>query len=313
MSAWGGASLNEAGTGGSARLLPNLIVIGGQKCGTTSLHNYLAAHPQIAMSATKELDFFTSWGRRRGLDWYGRHFTEPAPVRGESSPAYTAWPHILGVPEAIAETLDDVRLIYLVRDPVERIVSEYLHAVGRGQESRTLAEVASDPGFEDSPYVAKSRYAMQLERYLRLFDRSRLLVLTQESLSRERLATMRTVFRFLGVNESFVSPRFARRYNKARDWRAGSGLVRRARAALGEQRFERLSERVPRPARRLGDRMLRRPIEVPELPDELHRRLVDLLAPDTARLAGLTGLDLGRWSTATPASAVAPEVAGVNN
>lgn len=279
-------------------MLPNLIVIGGQKCGTTSLHNYLAAHPQIAMSREKELDFFTSWGQRRGLAWYEQHFTQHAPVRGESSPAYAAWPHILGVPEAIHELLPDVRLIYLVRDPVERIVSEYLHAVGHGHERRSLIRVAASPGFEDSPYVAKSRYAVQLARYLELFDSSQLLVLTQEALSEERLTTLRTVFRFLGVDESFVSPRFARRYNKARDWRGGTALAERARDAIGEQRFERLTGRVPRSAQRIGGRMMRRPITTPELPEELRERLVSLLADDTARLTALTGLDLGHWSTA---------------
>ncbi len=279
-------------------MLPNLIVIGGQKCGTTSLHNYLSAHPQIEMSREKELDFFTSWGQRRGLDWYEQHFTRPAPVRGESSPAYTAWPHILGVPEAIHETLDDVRLLYLVRDPLDRIVSEYLHAVGHGHERRELTRIAADPGFDESPYVAKSRYAMQLSRYLELFDASQLLVLTQEALSRDRLGTLRTVFRFLGVDESFVSPRFARRYNKARDRRTGVALAERARVALGDQRFERLTGRVPRSAQRLGDRVMRRPIEAPDLPEELRRRLVSLLADDTIRLEELTGLDLGHWSTA---------------
>ncbi|HEY7631756.1 MAG TPA: sulfotransferase [Thermoleophilaceae bacterium] len=279
-------------------MLPNLIVIGGQKCGTTSLHNYLAAHPQIAMSRDKELDFFTSWGQRRGLAWYEQHFTRDAPVRGESSPAYTAWPHILGVPEAIHETVPDARLIYLVRDPVDRIVSEYLHAVGHGHERRSLIRVAAQPGFEKSPYVAKSRYATQLARYLELFDSSQLLVLTQEALDHERLATLRQIFAFLGVDESFVSPRFARRYNKARDWRGGAALAQRARDALGEQRFERLTGRVPRPAQRIGDRMMRRRIATPELPAELRRRFVSLLADDTARLTALTGLDLSHWSTA---------------
>jgi hypothetical protein len=289
-------------------VLPNLIVIGGQKCGTTSLHNYLSAHPQIAMSRQKELDFFTSWGRRRGLAWYEQHFSRGATVRGESSPAYTAWPHILGVPEAIRETLDDVRLIYLVRDPIERIVSEYLHNLGHGQERRSLQRVVSDPSFEQSPYLAKSRYAMQLGRYLELFDPSQLLVLTQEALSHERLDTLRTVFRFLGVDESFVSPRFARRYNKARDRRAGTALAERARVALGDQRFERLTGRVPRSAQRLGDRVTRRPIQAPDLPGELRDRLVSLLGDDTAHLGALTGLDLDHWST-TRATPAAPTIA----
>jgi hypothetical protein len=281
-------------------VLPNLIIIGGQKCGTTSLHMYLAAHPEISMSTEKELNFFTSWGLRAGLDWYESQFGA-APVRGESSPAYTAWPHHPDVPEAIHRALPDVKLIYLVRDPVDRILSEYLHKAGHGLESRPLEAVVQDDDFEESPYVAKSRYAMQLERYLRLFERSQLLVLTQEELLGDRRGTVRTVFRFLGVDDSFVSPRFLRRYNQARDWRGAEAAERRARALLGDERYERLAADLPRIVTRVSRRALLRPIARPELSAELHDRLVALLADDTARLADITGLDLSHWSTASPA------------
>lgn len=287
-------------------MLPNLIIIGGQKCGTTSLHMYLAAHPQIAMSAEKELNFFTTWGRRAGLDWYESQFRATAPVRGESSPAYTAWPHHPDVPEAIHRVLPDVRLIYLVRDPVERIFSEYLHKAGHGLESRPLEAVVEDDDFEESPYIAQSRYAMQLERYLALFERSQLLVLTQEQLLDDRLGTLRTVFRFLGVDESFVSPRFLRRYNRARDWRGAEAAERRARALLGDERYERFAADIPRVVTRVGRRALLRPIARPKPAAELRDRLVALLAEDTARLADLTALDLSRWSTASQAGAAAP-------
>jgi hypothetical protein len=276
-------------------VLPNLIIIGGQKCGTTSLHNYLAAHPQVAMSERKELDFFTSWGRRRGLGWYEAQFPQPAQVRGESSPAYAAWPHILGVPEAIHETVPQAKLIYLVRDPVERIVSEYLHNVGHGVERRPFAEVVAEPGFAASPYVAKSRYAMQLERYLELFERSQLLVLTQEELSVDRMNTLRRVFRFLGVDESFVSPRFLRRYNRARDRTRADTVARRARGLVGEERFDRLSAHVPRAANRAVDRVFWRPISRPEVGPAMRAALVELVAEDSTSLAELTGLDLSHW------------------
>lgn len=101
---------------------PNLVVIGAAKCGTTSLHEYLNAHPQIAMSREKELDFFVAeknWSR--GLDWYEAQF-EDAPIRGESSVSYAAFPEYQGVPERIVRALPDARVIYLVRDPVERVV-----------------------------------------------------------------------------------------------------------------------------------------------------------------------------------------------
>ena len=108
-------------------MLPNLIVIGAAKCGTTSLHEYLDLHPEVAMSREKELDFFVEekhWGR--GVEWYAAQF-EDAPVRGESSPSYTAYPRYRGVPERIRRVVPDAKLVYLVRDPVERIVSHFVH------------------------------------------------------------------------------------------------------------------------------------------------------------------------------------------
>ena len=81
-----------------AGALPNLIVIGGLKCGTTSLHHYLNLHPQVAMSRPKELNFFVAelnW--ELGADWYASHFDRTAQVRGETSPHYTNLPRFAGV------------------------------------------------------------------------------------------------------------------------------------------------------------------------------------------------------------------------
>jgi hypothetical protein len=265
-------------------MLPNLLIIGGMKCGTTSLHRYLAAHPEIFMSKEKELEFFTSWNQRElGLAWYEQQFPEAAPIRGESSPVYTAWPHVLGVPEAIRATLPEVKLIYVVRDPVARTVSHYLHAFGRGDERRALADVATEPEFAESGYVAQSRYAMQLERYLELFDSSDVLVLQQEALDADRAATLRTAFRFLGVDEEFSSSVFQRRYNVARDERRSRRIGQRLR--------------VPQPVQRGIDRLLSRRIEKPPLPPAVRERLVDLLTPDTQRLVELTDLQPTVWST----------------
>jgi hypothetical protein len=108
--------------------LPSLIVIGAQKCGTSSLHAYLDAHPEIAMSTPKELDFFggpgfANW--ERGVDWYRAQFDPEAPVRGESSPSYTAYPFVVGTPERIHALVPGAKLIYMVRDPIERLLSQW--------------------------------------------------------------------------------------------------------------------------------------------------------------------------------------------
>src|SRR3954451_85173 len=119
--------------------LPNVVVIGGLKCGTTSLHHYLNLHPQIEMSRPKELNFFVAelnWPL--GTEWYASHFSRQAPVGVESSPRYTSRPRFEGVAERIRSVLGEVRLIYVVRGPIDRMLSHYLHNVGGGYEHRAL-------------------------------------------------------------------------------------------------------------------------------------------------------------------------------
>src|SRR6185295_11391072 len=84
--------------------LPNLIIIGGLKCGTTSIHHYLGLHPEIQMSKPKELNLDL------GLDWYASRFDSRFKVRGESSPHYTNLPRFEGVPARIREHCPDARL-----------------------------------------------------------------------------------------------------------------------------------------------------------------------------------------------------------
>src|SRR5687768_8813331 len=102
--------------------LPNLIIIGAMKCGTTSMHGYLRRHRQIEMSGTKELDFFIA-GRNweKGPDWYASQFPGGTAIRGESSPNYTSALIFPGVPERMHSVVPDARLLFMVRDPVDRI------------------------------------------------------------------------------------------------------------------------------------------------------------------------------------------------
>jgi hypothetical protein len=179
--------------------LPNLLVIGAMKAGTTALHDYLGGHPEIFMSRRKELKFFShdlNW--RQGVGWYRSHFEEASGhVRvGESSPYYTRATQFPGVPERIASVLPDVRLIYLVRHPIERIRSAYLHRVSKGKESRSFEEAVD----RDEPYLNDSRYAWQLDHYLKHFDRAQMLIVESERLRDERADTLARILRFLEVD-----------------------------------------------------------------------------------------------------------------
>ena len=194
--------------------LPNLIIIGGLKCGTTSIHHYLGLHPEIQMSKPKELNFFVEeLNLDLGIDWYASRFDGRFKVRGESSPHYTNLPRFDGTAERIhAQLGPDVRLIYMVRDPIKRILSHWVHATGAGYETGDLVAVLSEP---DTSYMNRSKYWMQLQPYLERFDRERIAVITQEELQTEREETMRRAFRFAGVDEGFTSEQFDREWEKS--------------------------------------------------------------------------------------------------
>src|ERR687897_481527 len=193
--------------------MPNLIIIGGLKCGTTSIHHYLGLHPEIQMSKPKELDFFVeemTWDL--GMDWYRGRFDDRFRIRGESSPHYTNLPRFTGVAERIHTFIPNAKLIYMVRDPISRILSHWRHAVGAGYETRPMEEALARP---DQTYVTRSRYWMQLQPYLELFGHERIEVIAQEELQSDREGTMRRAFRFAGVDESFTSEQFDREWEKS--------------------------------------------------------------------------------------------------
>jgi hypothetical protein len=276
--------------------LPNLIVIGGLKCGTTSLHHYLNLHPEIGMSRPKELNFFVAelnWPL--GRDWYASHFRQADAVRGESSPHYTSRPRFDGVAERLAATLAGARLIYMVRDPIDRMLSHYLHNVGGGYEDRALAEALSDPG---TAYVDRGRYFFQLEPYLEQFEAARIELVSREELKRERAATMRRVFGFLGVDEGFRSPQFER------EWETGTAkhtgrfrVMDRAVRLPGLRALDRSFDRLPEGLRWAVERLVHDPdagaASKPVLPADLRARLIELFRPDVERLERWAGRSFG--------------------
>ena len=209
----------EGRPGGLSRLrgsqetrLPNFIVIGAMKSGTTSLFHYLQSHPQVFMSPLKEVDFFAAelnWDR--GLDWYRRQFSGASPdavAIGEASTSYSKYPEYGGVPDRIAATLPDVRLIYVVRNPVDRIRSHYQHRSLIGAEREPIERAV----LEDPRYVDCSRYAFQIRQYLRVFPQEQLLVVSSEDLRRDRERTIRGIYGFLGVDAGFVSDTLNREF-----------------------------------------------------------------------------------------------------
>ncbi len=272
-------------------MLPNFLVIGAAKAGTTSIYHYLRANPQVFMPETKELNFFVGndeWPK--GTSWYERHFDAAgdAVAVGEASPNYSKYPLFPGVPERVAKLLPDVRLVYLVRHPIERFRSGYLDEVRRGRQRNPIeTTLDSNPG-----YLAASKYAMQIEQYLEYFSRDQLLVVTSEDLRRNRAATMRVVHEFLGVDD--VAPAtLTDEFNRTEGKRMLRPLARRLRHLPGARAGARL---VPGVSRWLGTRPL--DPERAEISPAFERQLRDLLRDDVRRLRSYLGEEFDGWGIA---------------
>jgi hypothetical protein len=274
---------------------PNLIVIGAMKAGTTSFHNYLDLHPEIAMTAAKETNFFSNpvyWNR--GVDWYFSQFDARARVRGETSTAYTGYPLIDNVPQRMHDIAGEAKLIYLVRDPIDRLLSQYVHSLSEDVENRSLSEVVTEiRRGRITSYVCHSQYFAQIERYLPHFDRSQLLVLTAEGLKKRRLETLLQVCDFLGVERSFSAQMLEKTWNTA-DERFVKTWWGRMCYPQWLQTHPRIPWRVKSPFYRLA-RLGSRPIPPPRLSEDETETLMQLFRPDVEALRRFTGQSLAEW------------------
>jgi sulfotransferase family protein len=192
--------------------LPNVVVIGAMKCGTSALHRYLDLHPDVAMSEPKELNFFfecdepsrDAWhpgNWHRGPEWYARHWSADSPVRGESSPGYTSPAHTR-VAERMAALIPGAKLVYLVRDPVDRALSQYRHHCADGAEVRPPDEALLDL---TSQYILRGRYFDRLRPFLETFAREQILIVSREELLTKRRASLQLLFGFVGVDDFWSS------------------------------------------------------------------------------------------------------------
>jgi hypothetical protein len=202
---------DETSLGANPRLrlrscpLPTFFLIGAMKAGTTSAYHYLGAHPEIFVPSVKEPDFFSveaNW--RRGVDCYAALYARGAGMtaRGDCSPSYAMRGEYPEVAARIAALVPDARVMLLVRHPIKRIVSMWVHHVFTGRERRPLAHAVR----EDPRYVETSRYAWQLDPYLAAFPRERVFVAGAEALRRRRTETVKRLWAAAGVNPRCTVP-----------------------------------------------------------------------------------------------------------
>jgi len=202
--------------------LPSALVIGAQRSGTTSIFNYLIQHPDVVAPLGKEIHYF-DFHYAQGVRYYRGRFPYSHRLRNgtitlDATPYYLVHPL---VPQRAARLLPDIKLIALLRNPIERAFSHYQHEVRGGREPLSFVEALDreverlageeermrrEPNYYSwnhhrYSYTHRGLYALQLRRWLEHFPRSQLLVLQSEAMYRDPAAATARVHRFLGLRD----------------------------------------------------------------------------------------------------------------
>lgn len=267
-------------------MLPHFVVIGAMKGGTTSLYHYLAGAHGLVAARGKETDFFASAGRfAKGVAWYDGLFSGSGRWAFEASPNYTKRHLFPGVPARMHSVVPGAKLIYVVRDPIARALSHYVHSVAAGDETRSFAEAAIRP---DSNYVQTSRYHYQLEAFLEYYDADSILIVQSEALDADPAAAVNEICEFLRMPLEIDAAVLSRRFHESAVKMRPSSLERLL-----------LRRSAPGLVRRVGSMVLkplRIPIEKPLLVDADRDRLRSMLADDVEKLRRFSGKSFAIWS-----------------
>lgn len=207
----------DSGADSSRKMLvgrtPEFIGLGAQRAGTSWIYACLYEHPTVCVPV-KEIHFFSrerNWPR--GYEWYEGIFERCSPdaTAGEFSTSYLADPT---TPERIHRRYPEVRLVASLRNPVKRAYSNYMNDIMAGV---VKAKTPFREALKEHPeYLEQGRYAAQLERYLQYFPRAQILILIYEDSLRDPLSFIRTIYRFIGVDSSFVPSMIDARINEGR-------------------------------------------------------------------------------------------------
>ena len=264
--------------------LPNFITIGAMKSGTTSLYRNLQLHPKIGMSKLKELHYF-SRHFDRPLEWYANQFTDEKPVNGDITPGYS-WAHIFpDVAERIYKTIPDVKLIYIVRDPIDRIISHLHHDLYRG---RLTVKNIDRTVLEDPQYVATSKYYYQISQYLKFFKKEQILLVETNNLKDDFNGTLNKICDFLGVEAINFEEKIET---------ANPNPSTKKYLIKGYDSAHKYLPPFALKAYKLTYYLMDIKIDRPSLKPETLKKLKNELQPDIEELKRLTGRDFQDWKT----------------
>jgi hypothetical protein len=279
--------------------LPNLFIVGAMKSATTSLHNYLAMHPEIFMSKYpwKEPGYFVrelNW--EKGLAWYQSLFAEASNEKflGESTTDYTKAPNYSGVPERIHALCPDAKIIYIMRDPIERAISQYWWEVQYSAEGRGMRQAIINNDW----IMSASDYAVQIRPYFDVFGAENVFTLTMETLQASPEATLKELLVWLGVNSDYQLANEYKAYNRSAaqvNRVIGSSLFAHLK---GTPVWQLLKMILSANLRSRLKSLLSKPVEKnKDQREETIRLLRPIMQPQVQALSELLGRDFPEWTT----------------
>lgn len=277
---------------------PSFIGIGAQKCATTWLYDLLELHPSVGLSPLKEIHFFSQYFGY-GLQWYRSHFIDVDPqlsVIGEFSTSYFC---DYETPRRIKECYPDSKIVLMLRDPIQRLISNHKHEVRI--EHVTGPDFSVEAGIKNNPtYIEQGLYATHLERWLEFFDREQIHIVLFEQLKHDPAAVEQELYSFLKI-DSVSHHHLLSKSNPSYVYRSkGTESIRRKVLTL----FRGLNleplyrwvvkktglQSAYRKANRTSSQQL-----IPDMQDQTRKQLVEAFSGEIRRLEVLLGVDLSAW------------------
>ena len=281
-------------------MLPNLLIIGAMKCGTTSLHEYLDIHPKIYMSKTKEIDFFCHLDKYdKGMDWYKQFFPVDVEIRGESSQNYSKYHWWKDVPKRIYQDLpSNTKFIYILRDPLKRIYSHYNEMQAQNCAPNSLEEYILDD-IDTNEIVLTSCYKKQLDKFLDYIPLSSFKIVTVEELNKNKLKVLNEIFEFLNVEPIFDNElfNFSKNTSEEKKTRTRIGLfIASNPLVVWFKKYLPMNLKNYFKAKNIVNQILFRSINLDvQISYETEEKLKTIFKKDVNALRKLTGLPFDDW------------------
>lgn len=285
--------------------MPDFFIIGAAKSGTTTLYKYLCRHPKVFMSTPKEMSYFSKDEVfERGVQWYANLFADAKSTQicGEASTTYSRWPLYEKTVERLYAAQPDAKLIYLLRNPVDRAFSFYAHRMRENVTTSFEAFLESTPEAIDS-----GRYMTQIQQYLEVFPEKQLHLLFTSDMREDPQATLASAGQFLGLadfdylrdgpitaNEGggkfYAGAALTRTISSLKRTPVVSPLLRRLPSGLRKSGYDWLANGP------VGKRLRRRhQHSMSNLTPELRQRLQKIYLDEIEQLEAFTGRDLAAW------------------